>query len=95
MNYIIIDDEPIARDGIQLMAQAFDQFTFCGSFGSPVVATDFMKQNKVDLIFLDINMPEQNGLEFAETLENNTLIILRLLMRSMQQTVMHWMLLIT
>lgn len=75
MNYIIIDDEPIARDGIQLMAKAFDQLNFCGSFGSPIAAAAFMKKNKVDLIFLDINMPEQNGLEFAESMESNVLII--------------------
>lgn len=51
MNYIIVDDEPIARDGIQMMADNFNQLTFSGSFNNPLAAAEFIKSHKIDLVF--------------------------------------------
>lgn len=63
MNCIIVDDEPLAREGILLQLQGFTELTITGSFNSAKRASEFMLSNQVDLIFLDIQMPGINGLE--------------------------------
>jgi DNA-binding LytR/AlgR family response regulator len=75
MNCIVIDDEPLAREGMILLIEKCPQLTLCGSFSNPLDTIEFFKENKVDLIFLDINMPEISGLEFVKTLVNSPLII--------------------
>lgn len=75
MNCIVIDDEPLAREGMILLIDKSPQLTLCGSFSNPLDTIEFLKENKIDLIFLDINMPEISGLEFVKTLVNSPLII--------------------
>lgn len=75
MNCIIVDDEPLAREGMLLQLQAIPDVTVIGSFNGVKKARDFMKDNLVDLIFLDIQMPGITGLEFALTIPRETLII--------------------
>jgi len=61
MNCIIVDDEPLAREAIQMLIEQTDNLDLIGSFNSPDSATDFLVNNEVDLIFLDIQMPGING----------------------------------
>lgn len=75
MNCIIVDDEPIARQGIEKLLKNFPNLTLTRSFENADVASGFMKENTVDLIFLDIQMPGLNGLEFAKQIGDTTLII--------------------
>ncbi|MCC8172338.1 MAG: LytTR family DNA-binding domain-containing protein [Parabacteroides sp.] len=75
MKYIIVDDEPIARRGIEKLAGQIDQLKLVGSFESAVAAGGFMENNRVDLVFLDIQMPGINGIEFAKQISATTLII--------------------
>jgi DNA-binding LytR/AlgR family response regulator len=75
MNCIVIDDEPLAREGMILLIEKCPQLTFSGSFSNPLDAVEILKESNVDLIFLDINMPEISGLEFVKTLVNSPLII--------------------
>jgi DNA-binding LytR/AlgR family response regulator len=75
MNCIIIDDEPLARDGMALLAKNLPQLTIIGSFSNGIDAASFLRNRKVDLIFLDINMPEINGLDFAKNLALGSMII--------------------
>lgn len=75
MKCIIVDDEPIARRGIQKLAETIDELELLGSFGTAEAAGTFMADNPVDLVFLDIQMPGMNGLEFARTISPTTLII--------------------
>lgn len=75
MNCIIVDDEPLAREGMLLQLQDVAGITIIGSFNGVKKAKVFMQDNKVDLIFLDIQMPGVTGLEFASTIPRDTLVI--------------------
>lgn len=75
MKCIIVDDEPIAREGIRLLISEIPQLELLKSFNNAEYASEFMKGTTVDLVFLDINMPGINGIEFAYTIPKHTLII--------------------
>ena len=75
MNCIIIDDEPLARKSIELQIIKTGIINCLGSFNSAISASRFMKENQVDLLFLDIQMPHITGLEFARTIPKETLVI--------------------
>ena len=76
MKCIIIDDEPLAREGIELLIPEASFLEHIQSFGSGVQALDYLGANEVDLIFLDIEMPGLNGLDFIKTLNFQPFIIL-------------------
>jgi DNA-binding LytR/AlgR family response regulator len=75
MNCIIVDDEPLAREGILLLLQGIPDVVVLGSFNSAKKANDFINDNPVDLIFLDVEMPGINGLTFATSLPKEILVI--------------------
>jgi DNA-binding LytR/AlgR family response regulator len=75
MKCIIIDDEPLAREGMRLLIAKMPQLQLLGCFSNPLDAVLLLQENTVDLIFLDINMPEISGLDFVKTLINSPLII--------------------
>ncbi|MDR2917921.1 MAG: LytTR family DNA-binding domain-containing protein [Tannerella sp.] len=75
MKCIIVDDEPIARKGIKRLVDEISQLELLDSFNSAESAGEFMKDADVDLVFLDINMPGINGIEFARSIPKHTLII--------------------
>ncbi len=76
MKCIIIDDEPLAREGIELNIQEVPFLDLKGQFGNALTANDFLAKNEVDLMFLDIEMPGITGLEFIRTLKNRPMVIL-------------------
>lgn len=75
MTCIIIDDEPLAREGLQSQIEELSQLDILGKFSNALTALDFLKTHSVDLIFLDIQMPKVTGLEFAQQVSKETLII--------------------
>ena len=75
MRCIIVDDEPIARKGIQKFVARISQLELLDSFNSAEAAAGYMQITNVDLIFLDIQMPGVNGIEFARSIPKHTLII--------------------
>jgi len=75
MNCIIIDDEPLAREAIEMLINKTGDLDLIGSFNSPETATNFIENNTVELIFLDIQMPGINGIEFARTIPKETFVI--------------------
>lgn len=75
MKCIIVDDEPIAREGLEVLINKIPELKLVESFDSADSASEYIETNPVDLIFLDIEMPEINGLEFAHTIPQNTLVI--------------------
>ncbi|MFM2387538.1 MAG: hypothetical protein RL660_2295 [Bacteroidota bacterium] len=75
MNSIIIDDEPLARQGLEMQLKNFTEVNLIQSFSNALDAVPLIQQGNIDLIFLDINMPEINGLDFAKKLTNSPLII--------------------
>lgn len=75
MNCIIVDDEPLAREELQILIKELSKVEVIGVFSNALAALDFLKTNEVDLIFLDIEMPKVSGLEFAAQISGQTLII--------------------
>jgi DNA-binding LytR/AlgR family response regulator len=75
MNCIIVDDEPLAREGMLLLLQGIPGLTINGCFNSAKKARDYLQNNTADLIFLDIEMPGTNGLDFAASVPKDTLVI--------------------
>lgn len=75
MNCIIVDDEPLAREAIEILLESVPELTLVGTFGSALAAQRFLSQTQVDLAFLDIQMPGLTGIEFARTISPQTLVI--------------------
>jgi two-component system, LytTR family, response regulator LytT len=72
---IAIDDEPLALKLVVGYIEKTPFLELSGSFDNPLSAMEFMEQNKVDLIFLDIQMPDLTGTQFARTLTQGPKII--------------------
>lgn len=75
MNCIIVDDEPLARQGLLRFLDGNHRISVLGAFGDTDDAAAFVAAQAVDVIFLDIEMPGSNGIEFAKTLPEHSLII--------------------
>lgn len=61
---IVIDDEAIARRAIADYVRRIDALELCGIFKNAIEANDYLQKNKVDLLFLDIQMPQLTGIQF-------------------------------
>ncbi len=71
----IIDDEPLAAGLLESYAKKTPFLELTGTYGSAVQAMSDLRQRPVDLLFLDIQMPELSGMEFAKLLPKQTKII--------------------
>ncbi|WKL49610.1 LytTR family DNA-binding domain-containing protein [Flavobacterium pectinovorum] len=76
MNCIIIDDEEMARAIIEKMIESTPQLNLLEEFSNALHAIKYLNQNEVDLIFLDIHMPDFTGFDFIQTIKNPPKIIL-------------------
>ena len=76
MNCIIIDDEEMARAIIAQMITNHKELNLVQDFSNAMQAIKFLNQNEVDLIFLDIHMPDFTGFDFIQTIKNPPKIIL-------------------
>nr|WP_322622949.1 LytTR family DNA-binding domain-containing protein [uncultured Flavobacterium sp.] len=65
---VIIDDEPLAIEVLLNYCQTLAEIRVLKTFTNPVEALGFIHKNQVDLVFLDIQMPQLTGLEFIDTL---------------------------
>jgi DNA-binding LytR/AlgR family response regulator len=72
---IIVEDESILASIIENYLENFNEIELLGKFEDPISAMRFLNTNTVDLIFLDIQMPMLNGIDFAKTVSSNTSII--------------------
>ncbi len=72
---IAIDDEPNALTIIQNLAEKVDFLDIRETFVDPVKAVNYLENHAIDLIFLDINMPEITGFDFLKLLPKKTNII--------------------
>lgn len=73
---IIIDDEPLAISVIENHLKNFDHVEIVETFNNPLKAYRVLEQEKIDLIFLDINMPQMTGFAFIENLTHKPLIVI-------------------
>lgn len=76
MTCLIIDDEILAQDVIEHYVSRTDSLQLMGKCNNALEAFSFLSKQEVDLIFLDIQMPEINGLEFIKILKHPPKIIL-------------------
>jgi DNA-binding LytR/AlgR family response regulator len=72
---IAIDDEPKALEVIERYCQKISVANLKATFREPLKAIEFLNREKVDLIFLDINMPDISGMQLLQTLSPRPLII--------------------
>lgn len=75
MTCIAIDDEPKALEVIERYCQKIGSVDLKATFREPLKAIAFLNREKIDLIFLDINMPDINGMQLLQTLSPRPLII--------------------
>jgi DNA-binding LytR/AlgR family response regulator len=75
MRCVVIDDEPYALDLINDYTQRTPFLELVSSFSNPFKALDFLNRESVDLIFLDINMPELSGIQLLRTLQSPPMVI--------------------
>ncbi len=75
MTCIILDDEPHAIDVLKRYVEKTPSLKLNGEFRNPLKALDFLRQEEIDLIFLDVNMPNLTGIQFLKALKRTPLII--------------------
>jgi DNA-binding LytR/AlgR family response regulator len=76
INCIIIEDEPLA---VKVLADYISQTPFLelqGTFKDAILATDYLRNNSTDLIFLDIHLPKLKGMAFLKTLTHPPAVII-------------------
>jgi len=67
---LLVDDEPPAREIIKRYIETVPMLQLAGECGNAIQAISFLQQNPVDLIFLDIRMPQLKGNEFLKVVKN-------------------------
>jgi DNA-binding LytR/AlgR family response regulator len=72
---IAIDDEPMALDVIKKFSKTIPNFSLEETFVQTKKAHAYLEENDIDVLILDINMPEQTGFEFMESLTKEYIII--------------------
>ncbi len=71
-NCIIIDDEQPARQLLENYCQKIDSLNVVGSYKSALEALNIIRNEPIDIIFLDIQMPDISGIDFLKTLKMNS-----------------------
>jgi len=75
LNCLIVDDEPLARKGLQEYVDEIEFLNRVGSCENALKASRELNEQKVDLIYLDIHMPKLSGIDFLRTLKRPPLTI--------------------
>ncbi len=73
---LIVDDEPLAVEVIEFHLNKIEQLELVGTCKNAFEVYNFLRKNKVDLIFLDIHMPEMKGTDLIKNLQNPPKVIL-------------------
>jgi two-component system, LytTR family, response regulator len=76
MKCIIVDDEALAREGIEQYVGEIAFLELTGSYKNALAAQNALQNEHIDLMFLDINMPKMTGLSFLETLSKPPITII-------------------
>jgi DNA-binding LytR/AlgR family response regulator len=73
---IIVDDEELARTLLTTYVAKVAHVELLASFENPLHALSYLKENEVDLVFMDIQMPELKGTDFAELIINDNIKVI-------------------
>jgi DNA-binding LytR/AlgR family response regulator len=74
--YITIDDDLHSHLSVRRHFKNYNNYTCVATFYNPKEALKFLQENEIDLIFLDIEMPEMNGFQFLEALNKNVFVVI-------------------
>ena len=75
INVIIVDDEPLAQDVLETYIEKIPELNLVKKCNNALEANDALKSNDIDLMFLDIQMPQLTGIDFLKTLSKPPLVI--------------------
>lgn len=73
---IIVDDEPLARNLLSEYVRKVPELELLKAFGNPLEALNFLREHPVDILFLDIQMPELTGIALLKILQNKPAVVL-------------------
>jgi DNA-binding LytR/AlgR family response regulator len=76
MNCVIIDDEPLAREGLASYVREVDFLQLTGTCENPLELIKLLDHQSIDLIFLDIQMPKMNGIDFLKIMQKPPMVII-------------------
>jgi len=76
INCVIIDDEPLAREGLANYVREVDFLTLSGTGENPLELLPLLDRQTIDLVFLDIQMPKMNGIEFLKILQKPPMVVI-------------------
>jgi len=72
---LVIDDERLARDYLKNYISKVPELELVGDFNSPLKATELIKSGNIDLLFIDIQMPDITGVDFVKSLSKKPEVI--------------------
>lgn len=72
---VAIDDEPLALELMKEYISGFQELNLIQAFDDGIQGRDFLRDNEIDLLFIDINMPDITGLELVASLSNKPMVI--------------------
>jgi DNA-binding LytR/AlgR family response regulator len=75
INTIIVDDEPLAQDVLETYIEKIPELNLVTKCSNAIEANEALKANDIDLMFLDIQMPQLTGIDFLKTLTKPPLVI--------------------
>lgn len=75
INVIIVDDEPLAQDVLETYIEKIAELNLVQKCNNAIEANDALKNHDIDLMFLDIQMPQLTGIDFLKTLTKPPLVI--------------------
>ncbi len=75
IDVIIVDDEPLAQDVLETYVSKIPDFNLVTKCNNAFEANEALKNHKIDLMFLDIQMPQLTGTDFLKTLEHPPMVI--------------------
>ena len=73
---IIVEDEPLARKLMEGYVKGTPGLELLGTFGNPLLALDFMREQKIDLLFTDIQMKEITGISLLKLIQQKPQVVL-------------------
>ena len=76
LNCLIVDDDPMNLKIIESFVDQTDFLKKVGTCSDAIAASNLLKNEKVDLLFLDVEMPQMSGLELIESLQEKPLVVL-------------------
>ncbi len=76
IKYLIVDDEPLPHQALRILLKNYEQMQCIGNCYNAFKALAFIKENKPDLIFLDMDMPDMNGMELLKNINQPIKVII-------------------